>query len=169
MAKGHFTASDMKSQTKRCSACREIKPFSEFSPSTSNQGRPRIAALCRECFVIYQAAWRKKNPESGKRASARFHLKRACKSMGITVEQYYLTLERQGGVCKICGQPQRDKTRSRLALDHDHVTGEFRGLLCNPCNAGIAYFGDSILIMEEAIRYLRASKPLFQVIDGEAQ
>lgn len=89
--------------------------------------------------------------------------------MGITVEQYYLTLERQGGVCKICGQPQRDKTRSRLALDHDHVTGEFRGLLCNPCNAGIAYFGDSILIMEEAIRYLRASKPLFQVIDGEAQ
>lgn len=46
---------------------------------------------------------------------------------GITAEQYEQLLEWQGGRCAICGNRPRKK---RLAVDHDHRTGEVRGLLC---------------------------------------
>jgi hypothetical protein len=38
----------------------------------------------------------------------------------------------QGGVCFVCG---RKPVGRRLATDHSHDTGLFRGLLCNRCNA----------------------------------
>jgi hypothetical protein len=40
-------------------------------------------------------------------------------------------------------------------LDHDHETGKFRGWLCNRCNRGLGYFGDTIEGLEMALRYLR--------------
>lgn len=52
---------------------------------------------------------------------------------GITVKQYDELLERQQGRCAVCVRPAEEFPR-RLAVDHDHVTGEVRGLLCNYCN-----------------------------------
>jgi 5-methylcytosine-specific restriction endonuclease McrA len=42
-------------------------------------------------------------------------------------------LERQGGKCAICKKPQSD-FKHRLSLDHNHKTGQLRGLLCYRCN-----------------------------------
>lgn len=57
---------------------------------------------------------------------------------GITLEQYDAAAQAQGGVCVLCGQPQvRD-----LCVDHDHATGENRGLLCHRCNSGLGYLED---------------------------
>lgn len=53
---------------------------------------------------------------------------------GISVEQYEAILRDQGGVCAICERPP--KTR-RLHVDHDHKTGEIRGLLCYRCNRAL--------------------------------
>lgn len=53
------------------------------------------------------------------------------KKYGLTREQYDAILEFQGGRCAICRN--EPKTR-RLAVDHDHVTGQIRGLLCMNCN-----------------------------------
>jgi hypothetical protein len=54
-------------------------------------------------------------------------------------------------VCEICGQsPQK-----ALHLDHDHLTNEFRGWLCNNCNLGIGSFRDSSDLLVAAARYLR--------------
>jgi hypothetical protein len=52
---------------------------------------------------------------------------------GITEDQYNDLLKKQGGRCAIC---RRDKSEftTRLAVDHNHVTKEIRGLLCNYCN-----------------------------------
>ena len=50
---------------------------------------------------------------------------------GITAEQYDAMLAAQEGRCALCG---RRPGRVRLALDHDHATGEARGLLCSTCN-----------------------------------
>jgi radical SAM superfamily enzyme with C-terminal helix-hairpin-helix motif len=53
------------------------------------------------------------------------------KAYGLTIEAYEAILAWQGGVCGICRKPPSSR---RLAVDHDHVTGAVRGLLCHACN-----------------------------------
>jgi hypothetical protein len=60
-------------------------------------------------------------------ASSAAHASRIEKEYGITGEEYDALLRAQGGVCFICQRKPRTK---RLAVDHDHKTGEVRGLLC---------------------------------------
>lgn len=51
----------------------------------------------------------------------------------VTADQYTELLAHQGGVCAICGNPPKQGGR-RLNVDHDHRTGQVRGLLCFVCN-----------------------------------
>jgi hypothetical protein len=53
------------------------------------------------------------------------------KQLGVSDDEYARLLKAQGGGCAICGT--KPKTR-RLHVDHDHKTGEVRGLLCHRCN-----------------------------------
>lgn len=73
---------------------------------------------------------------------------------GITEEEYKILLKRQKGKCAICRRLQRVK-RWRLAIDHNHRTGKYRGLLCNTCNTAIAFFNEDIIILQRAIEYLK--------------
>ena len=59
---------------------------------------------------------------------------------------------KQGNVCAICG---RAFTKADYpVLDHDHDTGEVRGLLCHRCNAVLGLATDNIEIFRTAIEYL---------------
>ena len=71
----------------------------------------------------------------------------------ITLADYEVLFDGQGGLCKICGQ-----TSSRLlVVDHDHATGKIRGLLCSNCNSGIGLLKDDIKVLANAISYLTES------------
>lgn len=75
---------------------------------------------------------------------------------GITRNDYDEILERQKGVCAICGSNTSGSERYKnFCVDHNHVTGEIRGLLCQKCNIGLGNFKDSIELLEEAIKYLK--------------
>lgn len=50
--------------------------------------------------------------------------------------------------CEICNK------KSPLVKDHDHVSGDFRGLLCTSCNTALGKFADNTETMQAAIRYL---------------
>ena len=73
---------------------------------------------------------------------------------GITKEQYDNLLQQQGGGCAICGRTEEPDGR-KLSIDHDHNTGDVRGILCNNCNNGLGSFGDDIEGMHKAINYLQ--------------
>lgn len=45
-----------------------------------------------------------------------------------------------------------------VAIDHDHVTGNIRGLLCNGCNKGLGLFKDDVNILQKAKEYLLCTK-----------
>lgn len=75
------------------------------------------------------------------------------RAYGITYDQYQLQLERQGGVCAICKEPERITGRT-LAVDHCHETGAVRGLLCAMCNTGIGKLRDDPAIVRSALSYL---------------
>ena len=84
---------------------------------------------------------------------------------GITEEIYEKILKHQSGVCAICHFHQRYK---RLAVDHDHKTGQVRGLLCENCNRGLGRFFDSEYRLENAAKYIRASKAAWnKVMNGK--
>jgi hypothetical protein len=76
---------------------------------------------------------------STKRRKAKRTPKRA-RELGISEDEYAELLERQGGVCAICGNPP--KTR-RLSVDHNHRTGKVRGLLCFRCNRALPTYATS--------------------------
>jgi hypothetical protein len=67
-------------------------------------------------------------------------------------------LEVQHGLCAIC-RSASPQGRGRWHIDHDHVSGQFRGLLCNNCNRGIGYFGDDPDIIRAAADYVAEPQP----------
>lgn len=75
---------------------------------------------------------------------------------GISPEQYYEMLTEQEGKCKICNQPIPEG--QYLDIDHNHKTGEIRGLICNKCNKGLGFFGEDIKVLENAIKYLKENE-----------
>src|SRR5271166_1763480 len=57
-------------------------------------------------------------------------------------------------VCECCGKPEKRLDRFGLSLVHCHVTGIFRGWLCDRCNVGIGCFGGNIQGLRSAVSYL---------------
>lgn len=72
----------------------------------------------------------------------------------MTYERYLLMLEKQNYCCDICGKHE-DECKTTLHVDHNHVTGIVRGLLCTTCNMGIGKLKDSIEMLLKAIDYLK--------------
>lgn len=72
------------------------------------------------------------------------------KRYGITSEQYDAMVLAQNGVCAIC------ETEAALVVDHNHLNGAVRALLCQPCNVGMGFLGDSPARLISAAVYLQA-------------
>jgi Recombination endonuclease VII len=72
---------------------------------------------------------------------------------GITLAQYEEQLAAQGGKCMLCG---KRPGKMNLVVDHDHVTGELRGLLHNRCNRALGPAEQSPVVMLRWVRYLQA-------------
>ena len=76
-----------------------------------------------------------------------------------TLEEYNNKLSAQHGLCAICCRPETTLLNGqikRLAIDHNHITGKVRGLLCDDCNRGIGLLqGDKdTIILKQAIKYI---------------
>ncbi len=95
--------------------------------------------------------WNTKYPERALDGRLRY-------KYGITREEYLALLASQAGVCAICREPETATNRGKpilLAVDHDHVTGAVRALLCGRCNTGIGSFRDKPELLAAAIAYLQ--------------
>jgi hypothetical protein len=71
---------------------------------------------------------------------------------GISAAEYDALLAKQGGVCAIC----RKRSKERLCVDHCHVTGTVRGLLCNACNLALGCLKEDQASLVAALAYLGA-------------
>jgi hypothetical protein len=91
------------------------------------------------------------NKEAYKQRAWKNHLLR---SYGLTETQYQELWETQKGLCAICGGKLQEGKRL-THVDHDHETGNVRGLLCKFCNNGLGFFKDSPNYLQKAIEYLR--------------
>ena len=78
------------------------------------------------------------------------------KKYNITTEQLLTMYEEQGNCCKICGIHKDDAPRG-LVIDHDHKTGEVRGLLCNEDNLMLGLIKDDPERLEKGKQYLKTN------------
>jgi len=107
-----------------------------------------------EAIRGYQLKYRDQNREvlKDKERERRF---------GINRQEYAEMFHAHNGACAICSQPETATRNGRikaLAVDHDHESGEIRGLLCSDCNTGIGKLKEDRDIMVSAIRYLDKHK-----------
>lgn len=144
---------------KPCKGCQHLKELSEF---TKNKSRPDgLNFYCKECNKKrrkdtaeernhYLRQWRLNNSTKAKEGTYNSRLKR---EYNLTLETYNKMLEKQRGVCYICGLPPNGR---RLAVDHCHTTGAVRGLLCVNCNRGVGIFKNSSQLLRAAAEYLES-------------
>ncbi len=122
----------------------------------------------RERNRLRNAKWRKENPQGYLQAAARYRHENPDKlkeyrlktRFGLTLEDYNKMMALQNNCCAICGEEETARhnfsnNTQRLAVDHCHVTGKIRGLLCMDCNRGLGKFHDDPNRIEKAIEYLK--------------
>lgn len=129
---------------KYCSRCKIEKPESEFYLKRKSQRQSE----CKECTRERRSLWWKS--PAGKISSANSKLKAR---FGITLDEYNKLLDCQDRKCAVCGATE-SYLGHRLAVDHSHITGKVRGLLCKACNVGIGHFNESTRVLENAINYI---------------
>jgi hypothetical protein len=95
----------------------------------------------------YQREYARRNPDRKRAWSRNSHLRR---TYGLEPTDYEEMLTAQGGVCAICEGEPGDRP---LDVDHDHSTGQVRGLLCHKCNKALGLLNDNV---DAAQRYLEA-------------
>jgi hypothetical protein len=87
-----------------------------------------------------------------RRRKAENHEKRVQETYGLKKGEYAQLYEFQGGVCALCRRATG--ASRRLSVDHDHATGEVRGLLCRPCNTLLGHARDKVSFFRRASLYL---------------
>lgn len=116
---------------KACSLCREVKAVDEFHVArTQSEGRN---CYCKPCRSQLDRA------------------KRFLREYGRTESELAELIASQNGMCAIC------QYRPAIHVDHDHLTGAVRGVLCFPCNAALGHFKDRIDLLGRAASYLETS------------
>jgi hypothetical protein len=126
-------------KSKVCICCNEEKPAAKFIKDTKRSDG--LGSYCGSCRY-------KKYP---RKASVR-RLERVKYCYGLEPDDYKKLIDSTPN-CPICGSEEP------LVVDHNHSTGEVRGLICQPCNKALGFFRDNTTSMENAIKYLN-NEPL---------
>lgn len=144
---------------RHCLRCKQPKPLEEFTwiPSKAD-----YYSYCKPCQKEYRKEryWNNREDELKKNQEWQKSNKHQRKNttlmhrFGITMDYYNKLLKDQDEKCAICGVDQSVLDR-KFAVDHDHVTDEVRGLLCQRCNSGIGYLYDNFEVVQKAADYLK--------------
>ena len=117
--------------TKRCSSCRKILPLRYFGFNRAkSMGR---ACTCKSCLREHSAKMR---------------------------DLHAMHSVPDNHICPICNKNAEELyspgmgNKTPFRLDHDHVTGAFRGFICDSCNTGMGKFRDNVELLKKAITYL---------------
>lgn len=146
---------------KTCKRCNQLKELNEFPKSKScKDGHLNFCKKCKLAFnrkyeekfdrKLYKSLWNINN-----------QFKRYSKRYGISLIDYksiYENLRKnQKELCAIC-KKNLIGLKKEVHLDHSHVNGKIRGILCRDCNVGLGFFKDDTSKLENAIEYLKLHK-----------
>lgn len=123
----------MELQVKPCTRCKVEKPLTlEYFPP-HNKVKSGFDSWCRACRSVYRS-----------------EINRG-KFRDVISDEQLKEIKESVTECVICGSEET------LVVDHDHVSGKVRGMLCNHCNRGLGHFRDDPQLLQFAAQYLNAS------------
>jgi len=148
---------------KTCGVCGESKPETAEFFATNNKGGTLFR--CRVCTASYNKEYyeRRRSVEPRKRGrdeqrkNRTRHRWEIAKKYGVTVHDVETALETQGYSCAIC-HTSEDALDHAMHIDHNHKTGNFRGMLCRSCNLAIGMMKDNPRALRDAADYLERSQ-----------
>ncbi len=115
-----------------------------------SENRARVNAQSLERYHKLRC----EDPTTSRRYKRRAHLK---STYGIALEFYDALLATQNGVCAVCHQPETELRRGTvksLDVDHNHDTGQIRGLLCSACNTALGLLREDPLRIKALFEYI---------------
>jgi RNase P subunit RPR2 len=120
---------------KVCNVCHRLLDTEDFAKNQNGKGnRPIRRPSCEDCRKIIDGInaspkekkeWEKNKPEL----------------------EFFS--------CPICHKTTIPGLTSKIVLDHSHKDGHIRGWICDSCNTGIGRFKDDIILLENAIKFLK--------------
>ena len=158
---------------KKCTKCGDPKPLNQFNKAATN--RYGVSSWCKLCARAQCAEYERTHKKQiRKRRKQRWEAAKAQDPAGhrdyrhknhlwttyrISWEKYARLFEQQGGCCAICCEPETARMRGLLKLlcvDHDHVTGRIRRLLCSRCNRVLGMMQEDPETFRRAADYLES-------------
>ena len=123
---------------KTCSKCKETKPYDCFQKRNTQNG---YRGVCRDCRSKANRTYY--NPEKKRD----WHLRT---TYGISLNDFNNLVKSQGNKCanKKCNKPAE-------VVDHNHATGDIRGILCNGCNTAAGLAQDNPEVIKGLANYLQ--------------
>lgn len=141
-----------------CSKCNKVLPLIDFVPS--KRCSTGYTNTCKECMRMYQHNWQLQHSEQHRISQRNYRHKnpnRVGKSSLANRDRYHRLLKEQCGTCAICGGSPKERKSgngNNFDLDHNHCTGEFRGVLCRGCNLMVGLLERSNIDLHKVQEYL---------------
>lgn len=155
-----------------CSKTKPMRDFGWRKSLSAIGGRTKVRSRCKTCEIAKAKEWReglgkeelsRRKAESNRRRKERIAalsdeeyaekmarevlrgIRRSALSLGLDPGMVLAAFEENGNTCEVCSWvPERGERNQRVAIDHDHDTGEFRGFLCGPCNTKLGHLESAL-------------------------
>lgn len=149
---------------KICNKCNIVKTEEDFYKYKQKNGKINTHNQCKKCKLDSERntidkdrvkAYKLKYYLANKHKAVEYNLRQ----YNLTLSEYNILLESQNYVCKICKKTETSKScggnQKLLSVDHCHITGRVRGLLCQKCNTSLGILNEDINILTNMIIYLK--------------
>jgi hypothetical protein len=140
----------MEEELYRCNHCDRDLPRSQFYKDKKRKSG--ITAYCK----AYYAGYYKQNTARQRDTSQRARIKRR---YGLEWDEYQRLL---ADGCCVCGSAKD------LHVDHDHETGETRGILCRNCNVALGHVGDCPSRLRKLADWIESKPVIAQGLPGQS-
>jgi hypothetical protein len=170
----------MNDATRRARDAARVRAYKRANPEKVRETNRRryVNDAARAKTYAATKRWAHENSERYAKIKHLAQIRHRLKKHGLTLEDFEIMLAQQNYCCAICKSPTTGNKRNGHGakphlengwpsvartgdftwhVDHDHTTGEVRGLLCHHCNAALGLVRDDPSILAAMIAYLKRS------------
>ena len=144
----------------KCENCKNNRPLFLFRMKEKIMNIEVTYPLCEDCeeTVIDDKDWRRKtitriiNENSDLKNKHKIDRSK-CTKYNMTIGDLLVMKESQKGKCKICNKSEEELNEA-LYIDHCHISGKVRHLLCRFCNSALGFAKDDPTIIQNMLNYI---------------